>query len=70
MYVNYVYVCKRVLCVCVYVCMYMYVYIYVYMYVHMYVSIHVCVSVFENLIGPISFLFGTAQFSLWARYHS
>ena len=59
-------------------------YLKTYMYMlHNYNYIHVCViilikytSIFDKLtciwctIGPKSFLFGTAQFSLWARWRS
>ena len=56
-----------------YTCTYIHVHhVYMYIYactcIHIYVYTHV--SVFDQLIwrtiGPKSFLFGTAQFSLWA----
>ena len=73
-------------CVCVCVIVYTNIYIHLYMfyvlYIYIYIYIYVCVivyttivcSVFDKLIwcsnGPKSFLFATAQFSLWARQHS
>ena len=50
--------------VCWYVCVYVCIYVYTYE------CMYVCISVFDKLIwrtiGLKSFLFGTAQFSLWA----
>ena len=58
--------------ICMYACMCVYIYVCMYacMCVYMYVCMYVCINVFDKLIwctiGPKSFLFGTAQFSLWA----
>ena len=53
-----------------YVYVHMYVCMYVYIIYTVYIYIYVCISVFNKLIwvtiGPKSFLFGTAQLSLWA----
>ena len=59
-----IYVCMYV--VCMYVCMYVCcMYVCVCMYVCMYVSVFL-ISLYGTPNGPKSFLFGTAEFSLWA----
>ena len=46
----------------------------IHIHVHVHTHTHIYTSVFDKLIwrtiGPKSFLFGTAQFSLWARWCS
>ena len=48
----------------------MYMLMYIHVHVHVDVCTCTCISVFDKLIwhtiGPKSFLFGTAHFSLWA----
>ena len=44
----------------------MYITIYIYMKVHVHVAVFMISSYGAPLISPKSFLFGTAQFSLWA----
>ena len=50
--------------------MYIYIYIYICICIYIYIYIYIYISVFDKLIwrtiGPKSFLFGTAQSSVWA----
>ena len=53
----------QVMCKCTYrLCVHVHTYR---LYVHVHIG-YMYISVFDKLIGPKSFLFGTVQFSLWA----